>query len=155
MVAVDAHSTTKVVVEATINGEPVQFLAEPRQTLLECLRDVLSMTGTKEGCSDGNCGACNVVMDGRLVNSCLVLGVEANGQSITTIEGIAPVGGLHPSRRLSLKRLHCSVAFARRGSSCQRRNCSSTMRTLPRMRFGSGFRAICADAPATTRSFGP
>ncbi|NDB72961.1 MAG: hypothetical protein EB033_10595, partial [Proteobacteria bacterium] len=65
MVAVDAHSTTKVVVVATINGEPVQFLAEPRQTLLECLRDVLSMTGTKEGCSDGNCGACNVVMDGR------------------------------------------------------------------------------------------
>jgi carbon-monoxide dehydrogenase small subunit len=111
MVAVDAHSTTKVVVEATINGQSVQFLAEPRQTLLECLRDVLSMTGTKEGCSDGNCGACNVVMDGRLVNSCLVLGVEANGQSITTIEGIAPVGGLHPLQTAFLEEaaLQCGI----------------------------------------------
>ncbi len=111
MVAVDARTATKVVVQATINGEPVQFLAEPRQTLLECLRDVLSLTGTKEGCADGNCGACNVVMDGRLVNSCLVLGVEAAGASITTIEGIAPVGGLHPLQTAFLEQaaLQCGI----------------------------------------------
>ena len=65
----------KVRVSASINGEDVEFLTDPRQSLLECLRDVLNLTGTKEGCNDGNCGACSVIMDGRLVNSCLVLAV--------------------------------------------------------------------------------
>ena len=76
-------------VETTINGNQVNFLCEPRQSLLECLRDVLGMTGTKEGCNDGNCGACTVLLDGRIVTSCLVLGVEAQGKEMTTIEGIA------------------------------------------------------------------
>ena len=72
-------------VSTTINGNPVDFLCEPRQSLLECLRDVVGMTGTKEGCNDGNCGACTVNMDGRIVTSCLVLGVEAQGKEINTI----------------------------------------------------------------------
>jgi carbon-monoxide dehydrogenase small subunit len=111
MVAVEHRTAAKAVVTTTINGESVEFLAEPRQTLLECLRDVLNLTGTKEGCSDGNCGACNVVMNGHLVNSCLVLGVEAEGATITTIEGIAPAGGLHPLQTAFLEEaaLQCGI----------------------------------------------
>ena len=76
-------------VRAIINHEPVDFLCEPRQSLLDCLRDVLGLTGTKCGCNDGNCGACSVLLDGRLVNSCLVLGVEIEGRSVVTVEGLA------------------------------------------------------------------
>ena len=85
----------KVQVQATINGEEVEFLCEPRQSLLEVLRETLGLTGAKEGCNNGNCGACNVILDGALVNSCLVLAVEINGRNLTTIEGIAPPQGLH------------------------------------------------------------
>jgi len=81
--------TNKRVISTTINGDDVEFLCEPRQTLLEVLRDVLRMTGTKEGCSNGNCGACTVILDGRPVVSCLVLGVEVEGSELQTIEGVA------------------------------------------------------------------
>src|SRR4051794_31706652 len=83
----------KVHVQATVNGQPTEFLCEPRQSLLEVLRDELRLTGTKEGCNNGNCGACNVLLDGRLVNACVVLAVEVQGKKITTIEGIAPRQG--------------------------------------------------------------
>ena len=83
-------------VQTTINGNQADFLCEPRQSLLEVLRDVLGMTGTKEGCNDGNCGACTIFFDGRIVDSCLVLAVEAQGKEITTIEGVATPEGLHP-----------------------------------------------------------
>jgi len=86
----------KVRVQATINGEDVEFLCEPRQSLLEVLRDALGLTGAKEGCNNGNCGACNVILDGALVNSCLVLAVEIDRRNVTTIEGIATPQGLHP-----------------------------------------------------------
>lgn len=86
-------------VSMTLNGEPVEFLAEPRQTLLECLRDTLHLTGAKEGCGDGNCGSCCVLLDGELVTSCLVLGVEANGRTVTTIEGMAKGATLHPLQK--------------------------------------------------------
>jgi len=79
-----------------INGEEVQFLCEPYQSLLEVLRETLGLMGTKEGCNNGNCGSCNVILDGVLVNSCLVLAVEIQGRSVTTIEGIATPNGLHP-----------------------------------------------------------
>jgi len=85
----------KTHVTTTINGEETEFLCEPRQSLLEVLRDTLGLMGAKEGCNNGNCGACNVTMDGKLVNSCLVLGVEAQGKSVTTIEGVATTEGLH------------------------------------------------------------
>jgi carbon-monoxide dehydrogenase small subunit len=87
---------TKKVIQAILNGQHVEFLCEPHQSLLECLRDILGLTGTKEGCNDGNCGACSVLLNGRLVNSCLVLGVEIDGQEVTTIEGLANGHGLHP-----------------------------------------------------------
>ena len=98
-------------VETTINGNQVNFLCEPRQSLLECLRDVLGMTGTKEGCNDGNCGACTVLLDGRIVTSCLVLGVEAQGKEVTTIEGVASADGLHPVQQAFLENasLQCGI----------------------------------------------
>jgi carbon-monoxide dehydrogenase small subunit len=83
-------------VQAMVNGEQVEFLCQPHQSLLECLRDILGLTGTKEGCNDGNCGACSVLLNDRLVNSCLVLGVEIDGQRVTTVEGLATWRGLHP-----------------------------------------------------------
>ena len=98
-------------VKTTINGNPVEYLCEPRQSLLEVLRDVLNMTGSKEGCNDGNCGACTVSLDGRIVNSCLVLGVEAEGKDITTIEGVANADGLHPIQQAFLENaaLQCGI----------------------------------------------
>ena len=101
----------KVHVQTRINGEEVEFLCEPRQSLLECLRDIVGLTGTKEGCNDGNCGACTVEFDGRIVTSCLVLGVEAQGKEITTIEGIAKGSGLHAIQQAFLQdaALQCGV----------------------------------------------
>src|SRR5438067_12410205 len=103
--------TGKVAVSATINGEPIDFLCEPRESLLEVLRDHLGLTGSKEGCNNGNCGACNVLLDGRLVNSCLVMGAEVQGKSVTTIEGVAPAGGLHPLQQKFLEHaaLQCGI----------------------------------------------
>jgi carbon-monoxide dehydrogenase small subunit len=101
----------KVHVHATVNGKEVEFLCEPRQSLLEVLRDELRLTGSKEGCNNGNCGACNVVLDGRLVNSCLVLAVEAQGKAVTTVEGLAGPAGLHPLQQkfLEAAALQCGV----------------------------------------------
>ena len=98
-------------VQTTLNGEVINFLSEPRQSLLEVLRDVLGMTGTKEGCNDGNCGACTIILDGRIVDSCLVLGVEAEGVDITTIEGMASPEGLHPLQQSFLENaaLQCGI----------------------------------------------
>lgn len=98
-------------VQASINGEKREFLCEPRQSLLEVLRDTLQLTGAKEGCNNGNCGACNVILNGVLVNSCLVLAVEAGGAEITTIEGIAPKDRLHPLQQKFLEHaaLQCGI----------------------------------------------
>ncbi len=101
----------KIHIQTKINGEDVDFLCEARQSILEVLRDVLGMTGTKEGCNDGNCGACTVMWDGRIVTSCLVLAVEAQGREITTIEGVASVDGLHPVQTAFLENaaLQCGI----------------------------------------------
>lgn len=100
-----------VQVSTSVNGAYVEFLCEPQQTLLEVLRDKLSMTGTKEGCSTGDCGACSVLVDGRLQCSCLVLAVESQGAEITTIEGIATEDGLHPIQQQFLDHaaLQCGI----------------------------------------------
>ncbi len=90
-------------VTTTVNNEVLEFLCEPRQSLLEVLRDVLFLTGTKEGCNDGNCGACSVIMDGVLVDACCVLAVEAEGCRIDTIEGMAVDGELHPLQKAFLE----------------------------------------------------
>lgn len=98
-------------VQTTINGEPVEFLCETGQTLLDVLRNELNMTGTKEGCGTGDCGACTVTLAGELACSCLVFGVEANGKAIETIEGMAPAGDLHPLQRKLLEHagLQCGI----------------------------------------------
>ena len=109
----NAHAKTYV--RAAINGETLEFLCEPRQSLLECLRDIAGLTGPKEGCNDGNCGACTVMLDGRIVNSCLVLGVEAEGAGITTIEGIAAGSELHPLQRAFLEQAALQCGFCTPG----------------------------------------
>jgi carbon-monoxide dehydrogenase small subunit len=98
-------------VTTTINGDPVEFLCAPEQTLLDVLRDVLYLTGSKEGCASGDCGACSVTLDGRLVCACLVLGVEAQGKHIETIEGMAKGDVLHPLQQKFLEHaaLQCGV----------------------------------------------
>lgn len=98
-------------VTTTVNGDEVEFLCETDQTLLECLREELELTGTKEGCGSGDCGACSVMLDGRLVCSCLVLGVEATGKKIDTIEGMAEGETLHPLQRKFLEHaaLQCGI----------------------------------------------
>ena len=98
-------------VTATLNGNPVEFLCDTRQTLLEVLRDELHMTGTKEGCGTGDCGACSVTLNGRLICSCLMLGAEAEGKSINTIEGMATGDKLHVLQQKFLEHaaLQCGI----------------------------------------------
>jgi carbon-monoxide dehydrogenase small subunit len=101
----------QVVVTTQINGEQSTFLCEPRQSLLEVLREELGLTGTKEGCSNGNCGACSVLVDGVLVDSCLVLAVEVDGKAVNTIEGLAGPARLHPLQQKFLEHaaLQCGI----------------------------------------------
>jgi aerobic carbon-monoxide dehydrogenase small subunit len=98
-------------VSTTVNGDPVEFLCEPDQTLLDVLRDELGLTGSKEGCGSGDCGACSVMLDGRLVCSCLVLAPEAQGRSVETIEGMANGEQLHPLQKKFLEHaaLQCGI----------------------------------------------
>lgn len=106
---------SKMHVNTTVNGEPVEFLADPRETLLDCLRDHVGLTGTKEGCGTGDCGACSVELDGRLVCSCLVLGVEASGKSVSTIEGMAKGDDLHPLQRKFIEHAALQCGFCTPG----------------------------------------
>jgi len=98
-------------ISTTINGEPVEFLCNTEQTMLDVLRDELHLTGTKEGCATGDCGACSITVDGRLVCSCLMLGVEAEGHAIQTIEGMADGDQLHPLQQkfLEYAALQCGI----------------------------------------------
>jgi len=102
---------TQVHVHTTINGDETEYLCEADETLLDVLRDRLDLTGSKEGCGTGDCGACSVVMDGRLVCSCLVLGAEAEGRSVDTIEGMADGDKLHPLQRKFIEHaaLQCGI----------------------------------------------
>ena len=101
----------KTHVTTTVNGDQYEFLCEPGQTLVDALRNEIKLTGTKEGCSTGDCGACSVVVDDRLVCSCLMLAVEAEGKSIETIEGMAEGDTLHPLQRnfLEINGLQCGI----------------------------------------------
>lgn len=98
-------------VTATVNDDEVEFLCDPRETLLDVLRDRLALTGAKEGCGTGDCGACSVTVDGRLVCSCLMLGAEAQGKSIATVEGIADGENLHPLQEKFIEHaaLQCGI----------------------------------------------
>jgi carbon-monoxide dehydrogenase small subunit len=106
---------TKIHVTTSVNGETAEFLADPRETLLDCLRNHLGLTGSKEGCGTGDCGACSVTLDGTLVSSCLVLGVEAEGCRIDTIEGMADGGELHPLQRKFIEHAALQCGFCTPG----------------------------------------
>jgi aerobic carbon-monoxide dehydrogenase small subunit len=102
---------TSVRVSTTINGDAVEYLCDAEETLLDVLRDRLGLTGSKEGCGTGDCGACSVTLDGRLVCSCLVLGAEADGRQVNTIEGLAKGDKLHPLQRIFIEHaaLQCGI----------------------------------------------
>ena len=102
---------SQIHVTATVNGDSVEYLCEPDETLLDALRDRLALTGSKEGCGSGDCGACSVMLDGRLVCACLVLAAEADGRSVETVEGIAAGGKLHPLQEKFLNHaaLQCGI----------------------------------------------
>ncbi len=101
----------KIVVHATINGDETDFLVDERDSLLEALRERLGLTGAKEGCNNGNCGACAVMLDGRLVNSCCVMAAEIEGSDLMTVEGIAKDGQLTPLQDAFLEEaaLQCGI----------------------------------------------
>jgi carbon-monoxide dehydrogenase small subunit len=103
--------SNRIIVNTTINGEPREFLADERDSLLEALRERIGLTGAKEGCNNGNCGACAVIMDGRLVNSCVVMAAETEGAEITTVEGLARDGELTPLQQSFLEdaALQCGI----------------------------------------------
>ena len=103
----------KIHVTTTVNGDPVEYLCEPQETLLDVLRNQLRLTGSKEGCGSGDCGACSVTLNGRLVCSCLVLAAEAEGQEVATVEGIADGDNLHilQTKILEHAALQCGVCI--------------------------------------------
>ncbi|MSQ31122.1 MAG: (2Fe-2S)-binding protein [Dehalococcoidia bacterium] len=104
-------SSNRIVINTTINGEPIEFLADMRDSLLEALRERIGLRGAKEGCNNGNCGACSVMLNGRLVNSCCVMAAEIEGAEVTTIEGVASAEGLHPVQQAFLEEaaLQCGI----------------------------------------------
>ena len=106
---------SKIHVTATVNGDPAEFLTDPGTTLLDALRDELGLTGSKEGCGSGDCGACSVIVDGRLVCSCLMLAAEAEGKRIETIEGMAAGGRLHPIQQKFLEHAALQCGFCTPG----------------------------------------
>ena len=105
----------KLHVSTTVNGDAAEFLTDPGTTLLDALRDELNLTGSKEGCSSGDCGACTVICDGNIVCSCLMLGVEAEGKRVETIEGMAKGGHLHPIQQKFLEHAALQCGFCTPG----------------------------------------
>ena len=146
----------RVRIQTTINGEEREFLCEPRQSLLEVLRDTLLLIGAKEGCNNGNCGACNVIMDGVLVNSCLVLASKRKAPQITTIEGIALKDGLHPLQQKFLEHAALQCGICTPGFIVSAKALLDQQPGSHRSRkCACGWRATSAAAPATTRSCAP
>jgi carbon-monoxide dehydrogenase small subunit len=107
--------TKRLHISAIVNGDPAEFLSEPGATLLDALRDELGLTGSKEGCGSGDCGACSVLLDGRVVCACLVLAAEAEGRRVDTIEGMAEGGELHPLQRKFLEHAALQCGFCTPG----------------------------------------
>ena len=143
-----------MLIEFTLNGKPVAVEAPPDITLLDLLRDYLGLTGAKEGCAVGECGACSVIMDGRLVNSCLVLAPQAGGSEIITIEGIhAPDGGPNDLQEnfITYGAVQCGICIPGMVMAGE----ALLMKTLEptRQKFASRWPATCAAAPATSRSW--
>jgi carbon-monoxide dehydrogenase small subunit len=140
----------KTHVTTTLNGETTEFLCAPNQTLLEVLRDTLDLTGTKEGCATGDCGACSVIVDDRVVCSCLMLAVEAEGRAVTTVEGLASGSRLHPVQRKFLEHaaLQCGICtpgFLVAAKALLDRNPNPTEREVRLGLAGKHIRCKCYD----------
>lgn len=105
----------KAIQSLTVNGDALEVAFDPRDTLLDLLRDRVGLKGTKEGCGNGNCGACTVLLDGAAVNACIVLAAEAAGRDVVTVEGVAPPGGLHPIQRALIERGGTQCGFCTPG----------------------------------------
>ena len=137
----------KLHIQTRINNEATEFLCEPRHSLLEVLRDILQLTGSKEGCNNGNCGACCVILDGRLVNSCVVMAGEIQGAEITTIEGLATESGeLHPLQQKFLEHAALQCGICTPGSSSPPRPFWIGIPILPNTTFACGWRETYAAA---------
>ncbi len=148
--------TMKQTLHFILNGEPVQAEIEPHLTLLQLLRDELELTGTKEGCSMGECGACTVLLDGKTLNSCIFPALEVEGKSVTTIEGMADAKEVSiPSRRLSLSMEPSSVVSVPPGWSFLPRPFSMKTQNQQKRRFGTESLATCAAVPDIYRLFRP
>jgi len=143
---------SKIHVTAKVNGDAVEFLCEAGESLLDVLRDRLNLTGAKEGCGTGDCGACSVTIDGRLVASCLVLGAEVEGSAIETVEGIGTADALHPLQRHLLEHAALQCGICTPVLSSRPRHYLWRTQTLPKKKCAIGWRATCAAAQAMTRS---
>jgi carbon-monoxide dehydrogenase small subunit len=143
---------SKYHVSTTINGEPAEFLCEPQLTLLDVLRDELGLTGSKEGCSSGDCGACSVTVDGRLICSCLMLAVEAEGRTIETIEGMARGQDLHPLQQKFLEHAALQCGFCTPGLLVATKALLDRNPNPTESERATGSLAISADAQVTTKS---
>jgi carbon-monoxide dehydrogenase small subunit len=137
---------TREHITTTINGDPVEFLCDTEQTLLDVLRDELRLTGSKEGCASGDCGACSVTLDGRLVCACLVLAAEVEGHEVTTIEGMAVGDQLHPLQQKFLDHaaLQCGV--------CPQKLCWIEILTLQKQKSDTGWQGTCVVVQVMTKS---
>jgi len=138
-------------VSTVINGEPIEFLCETQQTLLDVLRDELGFTGSKEGCGSGDCGACSVMVDDRLVCSCLVLGAEVDGCRVETIEGVAAGGNLHPLQQVFLNEAALQCGICTPGIIVAAKALLEKNPDPDEEEIVSGWQAISAAARATTR----
>jgi aerobic carbon-monoxide dehydrogenase small subunit len=138
----------KHTIELTVNGKPREGLAEPRRTLADFLRDDLELTGTHLGCEHGVCGACTVLVNGEAVRSCLMFAVQANGQEVTTIEGLAAGSKLHPVQEAFWDATACSVVSARLALSCPSTPFFRRIQTRKKKRFARLSPATSAAAQA-------
>lgn len=139
-------------VATTINGDETEFLCHTDESLLDVLRDRLGLTGAKEGCGTGDCGACSVMMNGRLVCSCLVLGVETEGAEIETIEGMAKGDTLHPLQRVFLEEAALQCGICTPGILVAAKALLERTPIQQTLRYAIGWRAIFAAVPAMTKS---
>ena len=144
-----------IAVSTTINGDDVEFLCQFEETLLDVLRDHLGLMGAKEGCGTGDCGACSVIVDGRLVCSCLVLGAEAAGRRIETIEGMATGDKLHPLQAKFLEHAALQCGFCTPGFLMAAKYLLASNPIRQRNKFALAWPETSAAAQATTRSSTP
>ena len=142
----------RVPLTLTVNGVAYPLEVEPGTTLLRAVREHVGLTGSKEGCDDSECGACMMLLDGRPVNACSYLALQAEGSAVTTVEGLAADGGLLLCSRHSSNTAASSAASARPGMLISATALLASSRTRPRKRSGSASRATSAAAPATTGS---